>query len=111
MRRILLYLSFLLSPFSFLLSQPLRFSPVPGQPTSIVTSLMQDSRGFVWMATMSGLYRYDGYEFRKFTYDPGDTASYAPITLIGDLLEDSQGFIWISTYDNLLIRYDRHTET
>jgi len=72
---------------------------------------MQDSRGFVWMATMSGLYRYDGYEFRKFTYDPGDTASYAPITLIGDLLEDSQGFIWISTYDNLLIRYDRHTET
>jgi signal transduction histidine kinase/ligand-binding sensor domain-containing protein/DNA-binding response OmpR family regulator len=89
----------------------LTFTTVANQPTSIVIDLMQDSRGFIWMSTMSGLYRYDGYEFRRFSYDPADTTTMPPVSMIFDMMEDRQGMIWIATYDNLLIRYDRATET
>jgi ligand-binding sensor domain-containing protein len=32
-----------------------------------VYDVYQDSRGFMWMATRSGLSRYDGYKFTNFT--------------------------------------------
>ena len=43
-----------------------------GLPHWIVTGMMQDSRGFMWMATWNGLCRYDGYEFVRINAAPGD---------------------------------------
>src|SRR5436190_23346684 len=40
-----------------------------------VNAMMQDSRGFIWIATNSGLNRYDGYNFKIYSYDAADTNS------------------------------------
>lgn len=40
-----------------------------------VNAILKDSRGFMWFATLSGLNRYDGYEFKVFKHDPRDSTS------------------------------------
>src|SRR5947208_70999 len=34
-----------------------------------VTAILQDSRGFMWFGTPSGLSRYDGYRFTTYQHD------------------------------------------
>ena len=33
-------------------------------------AIAQDGSGFIWLATQSGLTRWDGYHFRHYTADP-----------------------------------------
>lgn len=42
-----------------------RFGPEQGLYGSTVSSLVQDSTGFIWVGTQAGLFRYDGLEFRR----------------------------------------------
>ena len=47
----------------------LPFENIPvgeGMPT-IVQKVFQDRAGFLWFATWSGLYKYDGYNFTSYT--------------------------------------------
>lgn len=57
-------------------SQPLctvaRYDERDGVPSSHVTQLLQDDRGFMWFSTWNGLCRYDGYEFHTFKPAAGD---------------------------------------
>ena len=39
--------------------------------------VLQDSQGFIWTATQTGLYRYDGYEFKFYQTDQEDPFSLA----------------------------------
>ena len=43
-----------------------------GLSQSEVTGIVQDARGFLWIATTDGLNRYDGYTFTVYTHDPDD---------------------------------------
>lgn len=43
-----------------------------GLPHAHITQLLQDEKGFIWLATWNGLCRYDGYEFRTFKAQMGD---------------------------------------
>lgn len=67
-----------------------------GLPQSVVNDMTQDASGFVWIATQSGLARYDGYEFNIFRNDPAD-----PTSLGGDwvwaLASGAKGDLWIGT--------------
>jgi signal transduction histidine kinase/ligand-binding sensor domain-containing protein/DNA-binding response OmpR family regulator len=40
-----------------------------------VNSIYKDEKGFIWFGTMSGLNRYDGYNFKIFKNDPKDSTS------------------------------------
>ncbi|RZM08862.1 MAG: hybrid sensor histidine kinase/response regulator, partial [Pedobacter sp.] len=40
-----------------------------------VNSIFKDAKGFIWFGTLSGLNRYDGYQFKVFKHDPRDTTS------------------------------------
>ena len=40
-----------------------------GLTSSQVNCILKDSRGYVWLGTTSGLYRYDGYVFKNFQSD------------------------------------------
>ncbi len=40
-------------------------------PNANITGMAQDPRGFVWIATRNGLFRYDGITFRSFRNAPG----------------------------------------
>jgi len=35
-------------------------------PDNVVTRLLQDNQGFIWIGTPSGLIRYDGYRFKRY---------------------------------------------
>ncbi len=46
-----------------------RFSQESGLDVPIVHALAQDERGFLWIGTENGLYRYDGLEFQHWARD------------------------------------------
>lgn len=46
-----------------------------GEPIRDVLDIVQDNRGFVWMASLHGLFRYDGHDFRSFHHTPGDSTT------------------------------------
>ncbi len=37
-----------------------------GLTISQINCILKDSRGYVWLGTPAGLYRYDGYTFHNF---------------------------------------------
>ena len=50
-------------------------SPNTGLPFSTVNDMLQDSKGFIWFATSTGLYRYDGNTFKIYQNSPFDSCS------------------------------------
>ena len=79
-----------------------------GLSSSQVKSVFKDSRGFVWIGTVNGLNRFDGYTtkvFRKATNDPESL----PDNFISDIYEDHLGNLWIITSNGLTI-FDPVTE-
>ena len=85
-----------------------RLTTEQGLAHDSVTTLFQDSRGFVWIGTLYGLNRYDGYEFKTFRHVSSD-ASTLPSSHIRAIAEDASGTLWIGTQAGLA-RYNRKTE-
>ena len=73
-----------------------------------VTKILQDHKGFIWIATPNGLNRYDGYNFKTYLPDPSDSHSISDYT-INSICEDKEGNIWAGT-PNGLNRFDNKTE-
>ncbi|HVO75615.1 MAG TPA: two-component regulator propeller domain-containing protein, partial [Ignavibacteriaceae bacterium] len=71
-----------------------------GLSLSVVTSVLQDSRGFLWFGTYNGLNRYDGYNFRIFMPEPSNPQSISNHSIL-DLFEDSKGVLWVGTSNGL----------
>ncbi len=71
-----------------------------------ILSIMQDSRGFIWVGTENGLNRFDGHQFKVYYNDPADSGSISN-NYVKHILEDSQGNIWISTHGGGLNKFDR----
>lgn len=71
-----------------------------GLSKSSITSILQDSKGFMWIGTFNGLNRYDGYEFRIYLYNQNDSKSISH-NYISSLHEDYEGKLWVGTSDGL----------
>lgn len=84
-----------------------RLGPADGLSQSVVTCILQDNQGFLWIGTQDGLNRYDGYTFQIFRPDPNDPASISD-NWINTLFQDRQGYLWIGTNEGLN-RYDPAT--
>jgi len=82
--------------------------PLDGQPSAVAQSVFEDSFGFIWLGTSSGIFRYDGYEFVKFTYDPSESNSIPDNFFFNCFLEEEDGNLWIGS-DNDLIHFNRAT--
>ena len=76
-----------------------------GLPGVQVNSILVDKHGYVWAGTINGLARYDGYEFKRFYFNPNDTASIHGLVVF-PMLEDHHGKIWIGTNQSYLNVYD-----
>src|ERR1700760_2776652 len=74
-----------------------------------INTMLQDSKGFLWIGTRDGLNRYDGYKFLIFRNEIHDTASITDDFVV-DVAEDSAGDLWIATR-NGLDRLNRKTLT
>ena len=48
------------------------FTESDGLPQSLITCVMQDSKGYIWISSWNGLSRYDGYSFSNFKARQGD---------------------------------------
>ncbi|MFT3702068.1 MAG: ATP-binding protein [Agriterribacter sp.] len=83
-------------------------STAQGLSQGLINDMIQDKEGFIWIATKSGLNRYDGYTFKVFTTDPQDTTSISS-NAVSNLLEDSKGRIWAGTYDGGINVYNKKT--
>ena len=66
-----------------------------GLPHSVTTALAQDGRGLVWIGTMGGLARYDG--FRMQVYDRAGGAGELPDTYVRALLALPDGDLLVGT--------------
>jgi|GEM_PF-1606127 len=75
-----------------------------------VHCVIQDKRGFIWVATGDGLNRYDGYDFTYFCHKPFDDATLAD-NFILTMCEDRDGYLWLGTRNGGLNRFDWETET
>ncbi len=75
----------------------------------IVNDIFQDNRGYIWVGTLAGLFRFDGYDERLFTHEPRDSSSISD-SKISKILEDEEGYLWVHT-QNGLNKYDPKTET
>jgi signal transduction histidine kinase/ligand-binding sensor domain-containing protein/CheY-like chemotaxis protein len=81
-----------------------------GLSMSTINSILQDSQGYVWLATEAGLNRYDGYKVRQFRRDPGNPHGLAS-DYVWSMAEDAQGDLWLATDGGGVVRWERNTET
>lgn len=61
-----------------------------------INHIMQDSKGFVWIATHEGLNCYDGYTMRRYFSIAGDSTSLVH-DFVRYVFEDASHRIWICT--------------
>src|SRR6478735_2540046 len=95
---------------SFGQNQSLKFEHIgtaEGLSQVNVATIIQDSRGFMWIGTRDGLNRYDGYKFTTYRHDEQDPASLSS-SMASDIVEDNEGNIWIATIIGLN-KMDRKT--
>ncbi|MFM6925641.1 MAG: ATP-binding protein [Ferruginibacter sp.] len=83
-------------------------STAQGLSQGMIFDLLQDTEGFIWIATKNGLNRYDGYSFKVFTNDPYNAHSLSSNTVV-KLFEDSKGRIWAGTENAGLNIYDKQS--
>ena len=60
----------------------------------------QDSRGFMWFGSLSGLSMFDGYTVTYFKNNPNDPLSISD-NKISSMLEDGIGNLWVGTQNGL----------
>ncbi len=79
-----------------------------GLSSSIISVIIQDHKGLMWIGTPNGLNRYDGFNFVVYKNIPGDYTSLAD-NVIKTLFEDHNMKLFIGT-ENGLCMYDRDTD-
>jgi ligand-binding sensor domain-containing protein/signal transduction histidine kinase/DNA-binding response OmpR family regulator len=84
------------------------YSTENGLPTNDYQYLYQDSYGFLWLASFDGLFRWDGYTFKKYYHDEKDSRSLDN-NIVYSIYEDSQKRLWIGTIEGLNL-YDYATD-
>ncbi|MDX2047631.1 MAG: two-component regulator propeller domain-containing protein [Chitinophagaceae bacterium] len=86
------------------------FTPVPAPGGSWGIRRMygtQDSKGYMWFGAI-GLHRYDGYSYKSYFNNPGDSTSLA-YNRIQAIFADSKDIIWVGTNGGGLDRLDPET--
>lgn len=71
-------------------------------PAEEINCLYQEGRGFIWVGTRNGLFRYDGYRIKQFRNTPSQ-----PHMLVSNdvriLNQDSEGGLWVGTRKGISI--------
>jgi ligand-binding sensor domain-containing protein len=76
-----------------------RFSNKEGLPDNRIRSIFQDSRGYLWVGTMNGVGKYDGYSFKEYDNQTGHHGISGNWAFA--LCEDAAGNIWMGTLNGL----------
>jgi signal transduction histidine kinase/ligand-binding sensor domain-containing protein/DNA-binding response OmpR family regulator len=80
-------------------------SKIKGLSTRTVSSISQDSDGFIWIGTTDGVSRYDGFELKEYK-----SSSIKGKDVI-KILVDSSDRLWVGTTDGGLNLYNKSTDS
>lgn len=105
-RRMLIFLCCLAGVLP-LLAQPAQYrfaqlSSKDGLSHNQVNCFFKDHRGFMWFGTMSGLNRYDGYQFRTYIHNAMDSTSIQD-DYIAAIWEGPERNLWIETRQGISV--------
>ena len=78
-----------------------------GLASNNVNSLAQDDEGYLWIATVNGLQRYDGSRFTSFYHNPADSNSI-PNNHIRLVYFDKHKNLWLNFDNGKMGRFDTH---
>jgi class 3 adenylate cyclase/streptogramin lyase len=67
-------------------------------------SVVQDSIGFIWISTQSGLSRFDGVDFANYFSTVGDSSSLMNKS-VHNMFVDQQGNLWVSMLQGGIARF------
>ncbi len=76
-----------------------------GLASHSVNAIFQDRTGYIWIATDSGLHRYDGYGYQRFDHSVAGSASL-PDSVITAIAQDGDGRLWVGTRSHGLTAID-----
>lgn len=79
-----------------------------GLSTGTVNCVFRDSKGYLWIGTIDGLNRYNGYEIEVFKTENGNPNSISG-NVITSIDEDASGRIWIATRNSGVSVFDWNT--
>ena len=85
-------------------------STAEGLSQVTVNDILQDSRGFLWIATNNGLNRYDGNEIKTYYRERGRVQGLAN-DFVRVLDEDAAGNLWIGTEGSGLVVWNRRSDS
>lgn len=77
-----------------------------GLSNNRITSIVQDSLGFIWVGTKNGLNKYDGAKFKKYNQKNSEISAND----ISSLHIDKKGMLWIGTIGGGVNKYNPQTE-
>lgn len=80
-----------------------------GLSQDIISTILQDQKGFMWMATRNGLTRFDGYTFKNYKSSLR-TNHHLSNNRILSIAETRYGDIWCKTYDSKAYIFDTSNE-
>src|SRR5271170_5396204 len=87
-----------------------QYTESEGLPGAEVHAVLTDQFGYIWIGTINGLARYDGYEFKRFFSNPNDSASIKGLN-IWSMFADSKGQIWVASAPSFLNVYNPATRS
>ncbi len=74
-----------------------------------VFKITQDQDGFIWMATINGLNRFDGHSFLQ--YRSNDPQYNIPYDYVSDVVVGADTTLWLSSPNHLTQLNPKHNET
>jgi len=76
---------------------------------NVMSQVVRDKNGFIWVGTSGGLDRYDGYSVKHYRNLPDDPHSLSS-NIVYALAIDSKDRLWIGTYETGLSVYDSQND-
>ena len=81
-----------------------QFSIDEGLPSNEIYHIIQDTLGYIWIATANGVSRFNGYEFENFGLEDGLIE-----TTIHEIYQDYKGRLWFITSSGKLSIFEDET--
>lgn len=76
--------------------------------SNLITQIIQDRAGQIWIASDRGLNKFDGYRFTSYLHNSSNPRSLMS-NAVSCLFVDRQGNLWVGTGDGLM-RYEPHSD-
>lgn len=109
MKKFMLVLSVLAGFYTLLSGQTGKlFSTDNELSNSLINSLYQDNRNYVWIATEDGLNKFDGVKFTVYRNIKSDSSSLKN-DFVHKLYEDTRGRFWVGCVNSLML-FDRQKD-